>query len=532
MKQVIVPDIPSAIPTVPLKYHVWRQHQREAVSWLAGILQKWPAAALDAPCGSGKSLLGMAIAGLLEYQTIYVTGTRQLQSQVAQDFPDAVTIWGREHFPCLWHPNLSASDCLHDSKSEEEEDHCPQIGECPYLAQKRAALAAQVACLSYAYLLTEANYVGGFHRLSREGHCRPTLAILDEGDTAADELCRFVSIVITQKQLERCGIQPPKHVTKPDSWREWAGPAAESVAAVARGIKHQASRWRGDVPQELVRLHKSYDKLAKKLREFAVQVDDNWVYELDTPGRWEFKPVWVDGFGKMLTGHADHTLGMSATMLSAGIWARDLGIDPRTTCFRQIPSTFPAERRPFRCIPVADFSRKEMTEESLRKMVQVLDSIIEEHPDEKGVIHAISYATAEYIRKHSRNAERIVTHENGAGRMDSLKEHTNEGRPTILLSPSFTRGLDLPGDLATWQVICRLPWLSLGDKQTMKKRWSGKAGDEWYKMECVRNIVQASGRIVRSAEDYGETVILDARWERFYSENKDSFPKWFREAVV
>ena len=115
-------------------------------------------------------------------------------------------------------------------------------------------------------------------------------------------------------------------------------------------------------------------------------------------------------------------------------------------------------------------------EESLQKMVQVIDSIIEEHPDEKGVIHAISYATAEHIMKHSRNTERIVTHENGATRMATLKEHVNDDRPTVLLSPSFTRGLDLPDDLARWQIICRLPWLSLGDKQTLKKRWSGKPG--------------------------------------------------------
>ncbi len=453
---ISVPEIPSAIPTVPLKYNKWRTHQREAVDWLVGALQRHPVAVLDSPCGSGKSLIGMAIAGLLGYNAVYVTGTRQLQTQVSGDFPDAVTIWGREHFPCLWHEELTAAECTHDADPlADPDDQCPFVDDCPYLRQKRAALMSPVAILSYAYFLTEANHVRAFSGgKKRRWPDRPTLVILDEGDTAPDELTRYVSIVITKRQLERCGLRPPKHVTDPDCWKEWAGPASIEVSKVATQMMWAIRKDRGNPDAGLVRLQRSYDQLAGKLRLFAGQADGNWLYELDQPDRWQFRPVWVSGFGQQLWGHADKVLAMSATMLNSSVWARDLGIDIRKVCFRGIPSTFPAKNRPFINIPVADFAHKSVTSGDMERMVQIIDGIMEDHPDEKGVIHAISYSTARYILANSRHPERIVSHDNGGERMACLKEHIESSRPTVLLSPSFTRGLDLPDDLATWQVLC------------------------------------------------------------------------------
>jgi len=73
--------------------------------------------------------------------------------------------------------------------------------------------------------------------------------------------------------------------------------------------------------------------------------------------------------------------------------------------------------------------------------------------------------------------------------------------------------------------------MDLGDKQTSKRRWSGKkAGERWYILECARAIVQMAGRIVRSADDWGTAYILDERWERFYRQIEKDLPPWFKEA--
>ncbi|GAH65791.1 unnamed protein product, partial [marine sediment metagenome] len=104
--------------------------------------------------------------------------------------------------------------------------------------------------------------------------------------------------------------------------------------------------------------------------------------------------------------------------------------------------------------------------------------------------------------------------------------------PLVLVSPSFGRGVDLFGDRARFQIICKIPFPDLGDKQTSKRRWSGKSGERWYLLETVRAIVQMAGRIVRSADDYGVTYILDSRFERFFKQMHKDFPPWFTEAIV
>lgn len=50
-------------------------------------------------------------------------------------------------------------------------------------------------------------------------------------------------------------------------------------------------------------------------------------------------------------------------------------------------------------------------------------------------------------------------------------------------------------------------------------------------MQTTKTIVQATGRSVRSMDDFAVTYILDADWGRFYGQNKMMFPQSFRESI-
>ena len=71
----------------------------------------------------------------------------------------------------------------------------------------------------------------------------------------------------------------------------------------------------------------------------------------------------------------------------------------------------------------------------------------------------------------------------------------------------MTEGLDLVGDLARWQVICKLPYPYLGDPQVAARR-AEEPG--WYEWRTCFTLVQAYGRAVRSEEDHAVTYLLDA----------------------
>ncbi|GAI99778.1 unnamed protein product, partial [marine sediment metagenome] len=271
-----------------------------------------------------------------------------------------------------------------------------------------------------------------------------------------------------------------------------------------------------------------YQRLESRLKMFVDLVDETWVRELDNPEKWTFKPTFVRRFGHLLTDHADKILAMSATLLSAKDWGWNLGIDEAVP-FRRSRSTFPKEIRPIVPVPAGDLSYKATTPETMAMVVRIIDSLMDKHSNEKGLIHAISYPTAKYIMENSRHQDRLISHGDAGTRTQALDRLIASDSPLVLVSPSFGRGIDLFGDRARFQIIVKLPFMQLRDKQTKKRRYSGKMGERWFVLECVRAIVQMSGRIVRSENDFGITYILDSRFERFYRQMKSDFPSWFSE---
>jgi Rad3-related DNA helicase len=93
----------------------------------------------------------------------------------------------------------------------------------------------------------------------------------------------------------------------------------------------------------------------------------------------------------------------------------------------------------------------------------------------------------------------------------------------------MTEGVDLKGEASRFQIICKIPYPSLGDKIVRKRmnKWKW-----WYPLQTSKTVIQAIGRSVRSSEDYAVTYILDADWDRFYSRNQDMFPESFKESIV
>ena len=108
-------------------------------------------------------------------------------------------------------------------------------------------------------------------------------------------------------------------------------------------------------------------------------------------------------------------------------------------------------------------------------------------------------------------------------------DHINGKKPTVLLSPSMTEGVDLKGDASRFQIICKVPYPYLGDKLIRKRmnKWKW-----WYPLQTLKVIIQSVGRSVRSKDDQAITYILDSDWDRFYSRNSGLFPADFRNSIL
>ena len=129
---------------------------------------------------------------------------------------------------------------------------------------------------------------------------------------------------------------------------------------------------------------------------------------------------------------------------------------------------------------------------TLPKLATMVTAILEEHKDEKGIIHCHSYKIAKYL-KNNIKSRRLLIH-NSENRDEILQKHIDSKKDTVLLSPSMAEGVDLKGDLSKFKIICKVTFPYLGDA-IVKKRMNKR--ETWYTLQTAKTIVQSVGRSVR-----------------------------------
>ena len=123
----------------------------------------------------------------------------------------------------------------------------------------------------------------------------------------------------------------------------------------------------------------------------------------------------------------------------------------------------------------------------------------------------------------------IYFHETADERSYILGKFKESKAPAMLVSPSMETGVDLPDDTCRVQFILKVPYLSLGDKQVKERLAIDR---DWYISSTINRLVQASGRIVRSEDDWGRTYILDECFADLVRYYKEFFPFWFLESIA
>ena len=191
-----------------------------------------------------------------------------------------------------------------------------------------------------------------------------------------------------------------------------------------------------------------------------------------------------------------------------------------------MPSPFPVKNRPIFFCPIGKMSMNQI-DDTLPKLTKAIKAILEQHKNDKGIIHTHSFKIANHLKK-SLKSSRIIIHDSD-NREAMLKKHIASKKSTVLLSPSMTEGIDLVGEASRFQIVCKVPYPYLGDKLVKKRmnKWKW-----WYPLQTAKTIVQSVGRSVRNSEDHAVTYILDENWELFYSRNKKYFPDEFHKCMM
>ncbi len=506
---------------------------------------------LQAPTGIGKSLIGETTRRLLHTNGIYTCTSKALQDQFANDFPYAKVVKGRSNYLTDSGPlnefggkipasstrqsAITCADCTWNDKTGGCR-WCSSRPLCPYITTRERAAGSDLAVLNTSYLLTDANL--GAKRFTGRG-----LTILDEADMLEAELLNHTSVELTPSRLREMRMKVPTRKTVQQAWVDWV-----EFEALPRALKFQNTLPHMSTVSDS-RMIRKINATTNLISQLYVLSDElpkgNWVFDGEG-GKVVFRPVYTSKYGRRLLW--DHTkrqglpdgkaLLMSATILSPDLTADELGVRS-TYGFVDVDSPFPLANRPIHVVPVADMSYKMRETGSWDQIVKGVAGVLRLHPNDRILVHTVSYALARHIKDGLKlspssptefSNRPIITYNSSDEKSYALREYKRQPG-AVMIAPSMDRGVDLPGDLCRVQVIAKVPFPNTHDKRTNARMYA-KNGKAWYAAQTVRTIVQMTGRGVRSADDHAVTYILDSQFaSNLWSQHQYLFPKYWRDAV-
>lgn len=521
-----------------------REQQVDAIESILESFKERRFYALEAGTGVGKSAIGLTVAKKIietekppegfEKGAIFVTTQKILQDQYEKDFSKIgmSSIKSSSNYSCAYKRFRTCAEGQADLQTVEKGTKQWNVCNfnCTYRNAKQKFLDANLSVTNFPYLMTESNY---------NGKIKPRqLLIIDEAHNVESELSKFIEVSVSEKFL--------KHQLKmnfPDV-----------------GTHHKAFLWIRDVYYPKLKKHcdhikvtlekfhglknkidqfatlskqlKMTDSHFKKIEQFLeVHEKDNWVFEIEKSSykgmkKIMFKPIDVSKYAEQYLLRLGHrVLFMSATLLSSQKFAETLGISSEDVSGKSLPSPFPTKNRPILFVPMGKMTSKEI-EKTMPTLCSAIEKILEQHKGEKGIIHTHSYKISNFIKNNVKSSRLLFS--DAASRDETLKKHMKSKKPTVLVSPSMTEGVDLRGDSSRFQILCKVPYPFLGDKIVKKRmnKWKW-----WYSFQTAKSVIQSIGRSVRSENDRAVTYILDSDWSRFYSYNKKLFPEGFSDCI-
>lgn len=503
---------------------------------------------IAAPTGIGKSGIGAAtglwgasfdMAGF-KPGGYYLVTQKMLQDQLEHDFPRWMTgyvskgasLKSSSEYPCARFGNCMAGGMASgDPKSGKK---CAQRSDktCPYVHARWRFDMADMAVTNYPYLFTEHMYVGELEPRN--------ILIADECHTLEKQIIGFIEIVVNKETLDAWapGCRP---VPKMDQTEEFVAWLREKYLQMCKERLDMLTENIVSSGYSNRKMQDEFNKLKTHVGRVSYAVEDldknpdDWIFwQEETNDEYEWsctaKPLSAAPFMELLI----EQMGAIRVYMSAypgpkDVFCRSLGLRQRDVAWLELDSTFPVENRLIHMTTVGSMSRTYL-EQTTPKMLEMCQTILEAHPNEKGIIHCHSYALGKRIYDFFRVgplASRVLFSSKAAERAAHFNLHRLSPSPTVMLSPSIAEGFSFDDDLARFQIVAKVPYPYLGDRQVAAKM---KMDRDWYTLQTVMTVLQACGRIVRSDQDHGSTYILDHDFIRLYTDNTKFFPKWFRDA--
>jgi Rad3-related DNA helicase len=489
-----------------------RDYQLKALDRIVEVWDKSDVIALDAPVGSGKSVLAMTIANWqnsLGKSVAVTTPMVQLQDQYLRDWPSLPTLKGVSHYHCDdMDMSCADVDALLDGKCNG----------CAYIQCKNNAINSKKALFnvhSYIYLYNN----------KRNKADPKDVLIVDEAHTTFDILADQFEVILWKKQ------------DKYPSDMETVGQVYDFLQEKSKKLEMERDsliKGTKEDKKEADKLHKKVEKyrrvmagIQKSPTNFLLQKT-----ELEYRGKLEdaikVRVLNLRGMPDILWKPNQKLILMTGTIHQKDIDM--LGLKNRRYSHVSVENPIPVQNMPI-IIPKGLNMSAKYQEANLPAMAALIKGLKESNKG-KGIVH-MTYNMANRLATLLKGSAYLYhTQETKDAVLSRFLETKEE---VVLIACGMTTGLDLAGPDFSWQAIAKVPYPSLGDPLVAK--WL-KEDPEWFTWLAIRQVLQATGRICRGPNDYGKTYILDntvgtldGKRVGLFSRASRMIPKYFKEAV-
>ena len=522
----------------------WREYQAETISHIINSPKRF--VLVQAPTGAGKSPIAVAASDLIDPkvprrmwegdredgkwvdlvpQSSILTTTKQLQAQYLWDFQDrAIELKGKSNYDCVIEAVTADQAQCNVTGSKK----CPARSSCSYYQTRDLAITKPLGIHNFANYLTNANYTGTF--------TEQTMLILDEAHLLDDQLMGFISQGINLYTCRKLDILPPTNnvqrgLTLP--FREWQGWAKTWLTELTGQVLRMRDTLRGGgEPDPGLRRTWGQAKTLLATMEYLVDAKEPWICTPLEDYGWEFKPVWIGQYAEdLLYKYASKVVLMSATILDPMVLAKLVGIKPEDVHFIDVPSTFPVGSRPIYYNPQM-VVKGGMKDAELKPLLDSIYRTCREHEGEKGLIHTVSFPLAQAIVRQAPDdvKYRLMGH-NSKDRLRVYEDFRAADEDRILISPSMKEGVSLEGDQCRFIIVAKVPFPYLGDPQT-KARMDTPMGRDWYAWRSFCDLIQMTGRGMRSVEDSCSVYILDGAFSRLFNSMRRNVPTYWKSDLI
>jgi Rad3-related DNA helicase len=214
------------------------------------------------------------------------------------------------------------------------------------------------------------------------------------------------------------------------------------------------------------------------------------------------------------------------------VWAAHMGLPttPDKARIIRVPHQFPVQNRTITIEPTHEMNWRAWSDPTkVKDLADKIKELHQRHDAPRTLVHVTSRAQARALQEHIPNAITYTENTRTSNKNTALQEAAK--RPhSILIAHSCHRGVDLKDDLCRLNIIAKVPFRSL-DRSTRARQAADPA---FYSLATAQTLMQATGRAVRSPDDWAYTYVIDAAFS-FTSWSGApvlrQLPDWIREAL-